>query len=125
MARNNVSRKIKIEKIIQTVFDINKLISFKLIQSDEKNFTSSTVLALLTIKPINEPPIIRITTRLIARKLIIAQREAFLFFLLIGTFSFFFSLISIFSQNAEGAVLETILYEFSSYGIIPFHSCET
>jgi len=45
--------KIKIEKIKLIIFTINAFISFKLIQRDLKNLTSSTLCAFNTTKVIN------------------------------------------------------------------------
>jgi len=51
--KNNVSIKTNIENIVVTAVEIKLLISFKFIQSEAKNLTSSIVLAFITIKPIN------------------------------------------------------------------------
>jgi len=86
IAKNTVSIKINIEKIIFIAFEINILISFKLIPSEEKNFTSSILLAFITIKPIKPPQIIKAIIAIIPKNHNNLEREVLDFTFLVAFF---------------------------------------
>jgi len=111
--KNIVSIKIRIEKIVLIAFDIKTLISFRLIQREEKNFTSSRVLAFITIKPIKAHPIIKAMIAIIQRNHISFPIEVFWSDFLVTFFSSSRILIRIFSQKADGTVLDMSLYFLS------------
>jgi len=121
MARNTVSIKINIEKIIFIAFDMNIFILFRLIQSEEKNFTSSIFLAFITIKPIKPPHIISAIIAITHKNQNNLDREVsdFTFFV---TFLFFNAILkSIFSQKLDGTVFAIVEYDLSFIWILDFH----